>query len=67
MSDLLLHGCRLWGRHGSADVVYSFPVPPIKRLRAAGVNVACGHDGICELWGPYGKAGRPVARAGQLV
>jgi cytosine deaminase len=34
--------------------VYSFPVPPIKRLRAAGVNVACGHDGIRDLWGPYG-------------
>jgi cytosine/creatinine deaminase len=35
--------------------VYSFPVPPIKALRAAGVNVACGHDGICDLWGPYGS------------
>jgi cytosine/adenosine deaminase-related metal-dependent hydrolase len=35
--------------------VYSFPVPPIKSLRAAGVNVACGHDGICDLWGPYGS------------
>jgi cytosine deaminase len=35
--------------------VYSFPVPPVKRLRAAGVNVACGHDGICDLWGPYGS------------
>jgi cytosine/creatinine deaminase len=35
--------------------VYSFPVPPIKRLRAAGVNVACGHDGIRDLWGPYGS------------
>jgi cytosine/adenosine deaminase-related metal-dependent hydrolase len=34
--------------------VYSYPVPPIKRLRAAGVNVACGHDGIRDLWGPYG-------------
>jgi cytosine deaminase len=35
--------------------VYSFPVPPIKRLRAAGVDVACGHDGIRDLWGPYGS------------
>ena len=35
--------------------VYSFPVPPIKRLRAAGVAVACGHDGIRDLWGPYGS------------
>ncbi|MBC6460230.1 amidohydrolase family protein [Actinomadura sp. HBU206391] len=35
--------------------VYSFPVPPVKRLRAAGVTVACGHDGIRDLWGPYGS------------
>jgi cytosine deaminase len=35
--------------------VYSFPVPPIKKLRAAGVTVACGHDGIRDLWGPYGS------------
>ena len=35
--------------------VYSFPVPPLKRLRAAGVDVACGHDGIRDLWGPYGS------------
>ena len=53
---------RLFERLAEAGVtlltaaVYSFPVPPIKRLRAAGVNVACGHDGICDLWGPYGSA-----------
>ncbi len=35
--------------------VYDFSVPPIKELRAAGVNVACGHDGIRDLWGPYGS------------
>jgi cytosine deaminase len=35
--------------------VYDFPVAPVKRLRAAGVNVACGHDGIRDLWGPYGS------------
>lgn len=34
--------------------VYDFPVAPVKRLRAAGANVACGHDGIRDLWGPYG-------------
>ncbi len=33
---------------------YSFPVPPIRTLMAAGVTVACGHDGIRDLWGPYG-------------
>ena len=35
--------------------VYSFPVLPLKKLRAAGVTVACGHDGIRDLWGPYGS------------
>jgi cytosine deaminase len=34
--------------------VYSFAVAPVRRLRAAGVIVACGHDGIRDLWGPYG-------------
>ena len=34
--------------------VYDFPVAPVKRLRDAGANVACGHDGIRDLWGPYG-------------
>jgi cytosine deaminase len=34
--------------------VYDFPVAPLRTLRAAGVNVACGHDGIRDLWGPYG-------------
>lgn len=34
---------------------YSFPVIPIKKALAAGVNVACGHDGIRDLWGPYGS------------
>ncbi len=34
---------------------YGFPVIPIKKALAAGVNVACGHDGIRDLWGPYGS------------
>jgi cytosine/creatinine deaminase len=34
---------------------YSFPVIPIKKALAAGVNVACGHDGIRDLWGPFGS------------
>jgi cytosine/creatinine deaminase len=46
--------------------VYSFPVPPVKRLRTAGVNVACGHDGICDLWGPYGS-GDMLERAMHLA
>ena len=46
--------------------VYSYPVPPVKRLRAAGVNVACGHDGICDLWGPFGS-GDMLERAMHLA
>jgi cytosine/adenosine deaminase-related metal-dependent hydrolase len=34
---------------------YNFPVPPIARSRAAGVTIACGHDGIHDLWSPYGS------------
>ncbi|SEH02538.1 cytosine deaminase [Nonomuraea solani] len=46
--------------------VYSFPVPPVRRLRAAGVTVACGHDGIRDLWGPYGS-GDMLERAMHLA
>ncbi len=35
--------------------VFDFPVPPINGLRAAGVNIACGHDGIRDLWSPSGS------------
>jgi cytosine deaminase len=51
---------RVAGRLAEAGVtittaaVYGFPVAPVKRLRDAGANVACGHDGIRDLWGPYG-------------
>lgn len=34
--------------------VYDRPVPPLAKMRAAGANVACGNDGIRDLWGPYG-------------
>ena len=33
---------------------YSFPVPPLRLLTAAGVVTGIGHDGIRDLWGPYG-------------
>ncbi|MQY10378.1 N-isopropylammelide isopropyl amidohydrolase [Streptomyces sp. RB5] len=46
--------------------VYDFPVPPVKTLRAAGVTVACGHDGIRDLWGPYGS-GDMLERAMHLA
>ena len=35
--------------------MYDFPVPSVRGLRAAGTNVACGHDGICDLWSPFGS------------
>jgi len=34
--------------------VYDFPVPPLRRLHAAGAVVAAGNDCIRDLWGPYG-------------
>ena len=46
--------------------VYDFPVVPVRKLRAAGVNVACGHDGIRDLWGPYGS-GDMLERAMHLA
>jgi cytosine deaminase len=46
--------------------VYDFPVAPVKKLRAAGVTVACGHDGIRDLWGPYGS-GDMLERAMHLA
>ncbi len=46
--------------------VYDFPVAPVKVLRAAGVSVACGHDGIRDLWGPYGS-GDMLERAMHLA
>ncbi len=46
--------------------VYDFPVAPVKRLRAAGVTVACGHDGIRDLWSPYGS-GDMLERAMHLA
>jgi cytosine deaminase len=33
---------------------YSFPVPPLRVLAEAGVVTGIGHDGIRDLWGPYG-------------
>ena len=53
--DRLAEGLAEAGVSIVTGAVYSFPVPPIKKLRAAGVNVACGHDGIRDLWGPYGS------------
>jgi cytosine deaminase len=46
--------------------VYDFPVVPVRTLRSAGVTVACGHDGIRDLWGPYGS-GDMLERAMHLA
>jgi cytosine/adenosine deaminase-related metal-dependent hydrolase len=34
----------------------SRPVPPLKRLAAAGVVVCAGSDGVRDTWSPYGNA-----------
>jgi cytosine deaminase len=63
---------RIVGRLAAAGValvtaaVYSFPVLPLKKLRAAGVAVACGNDSIRDLWGPYGS-GDMLERAMHLA
>ncbi|MEV0595014.1 amidohydrolase [Nonomuraea cavernae] len=64
--DRLAHGFAEAGVALATAAVYSFPVPPLKRLRAAGVTVACGHDGIRDLWGPYGS-GDMLERAMHLA
>lgn len=46
--------------------LYSLPLPPYQRLLAAGVNVACGSDGIRDLWGPFGN-GDMLQRAMHLA
>jgi cytosine/creatinine deaminase len=54
------HQNRLIDRLARAEVglttcaVFDYPVPPLKKLHAAGVVVACGHDCIRDLWSPYG-------------
>ncbi|MEV0828038.1 amidohydrolase [Nonomuraea rubra] len=64
--DRLAEGLAEAGVAVVTAAVYSFPVPPVKKLRAAGVTVACGHDGIRDLWGPYGS-GDMLERAMHLA
>jgi cytosine deaminase len=52
--DRLAAGLAETGITITTAAVFNFPVPPIKKLRAAGVNIACGHDDIRDLWSPYG-------------
>ncbi|WP_119730505.1 amidohydrolase [Thermomonospora amylolytica] len=53
--DRLAAGLAEAGITLTTAAVFDFPVPPIKRMRAAGVNIACGHDDIRDLWSPYGS------------
>ena len=53
--DRLAAGLAEAGITITTAAVFDFPVPPVKKLRAAGVNVACGHDDIRDLWSPYGS------------
>ncbi|MFE0145617.1 amidohydrolase [Nonomuraea sp. NPDC059007] len=64
--DRLAEGFAEAGVALATGAVYSFPVPPVKRMRAAGVVIACGHDGIRDLWGPYGS-GDMLERAMHLA
>ncbi|WP_049570239.1 amidohydrolase [Nonomuraea sp. SBT364] len=65
-ADRLAHALAEAGVVVATAAVYSYPVPPVRRLRAAGVTVACGHDGIRDLWGPYGS-GDMLERAMHLA
>ncbi|XBB67485.1 amidohydrolase [Nocardioides sp. WV_118_6] len=42
--------------------VYDVPVPSVRDLAERGVTLACGSDGIRDLWGPYGN-GDMIERA----
>ncbi|MDS0139509.1 MULTISPECIES: amidohydrolase family protein [unclassified Amycolatopsis] len=53
--DRLAAGLAEAGITITTAAVFDFPVPPVQKLRAAGVNVACGHDDIRDLWSPYGS------------
>ncbi|WP_030166537.1 amidohydrolase family protein [Spirillospora albida] len=53
--DRLAAGLAEAGITVTTAAVFDFPVPPLKRLRAAGVTIACGHDDIRDLWSPYGS------------
>ncbi|TDE57384.1 cytosine deaminase [Nonomuraea mesophila] len=64
--DRLARGFAEAGVALATGAVYNYPVPPVKKLRAAGVTIACGHDGIRDLWGPYGS-GDMLERAMHLA
>jgi cytosine deaminase len=53
--DRLAAGLAEAGITITTAAIFDFPVPPLKRLREAGVNVACGHDDIRDLWSPFGS------------
>ena len=52
--DRLIDGLREAWIHIMTTAPGSRPVPPLKKLRAAGVTVCAGSDGIRDTWGPYG-------------
>jgi cytosine/adenosine deaminase-related metal-dependent hydrolase len=54
--DRLIEGLRGAGIHVMTTAPGSRPVPPLRKLRAAGVTVCAGSDGIRDTWGPYGDA-----------
>ncbi|WP_298017403.1 amidohydrolase [uncultured Castellaniella sp.] len=36
------------------SALFSLPVPPVRAFHDRGVTLACGNDGIRDLWSPYG-------------
>ena len=56
MVDALLAGLAEAGIAIMTTGTPSRPVPPVKRVRAAGVTLCAGTDGMRDTWGPYGNA-----------
>ena len=52
----LIDGLARAGVHIMSTGPASRAAPPVKQLRAAGVVVCSGSDGIRDTWGPYGNA-----------
>ena len=43
------------------------PMPPLRRLRAAGVTVCSGSDGVRDAWTPFGTIDIDIEQDGSLL
>ncbi|WP_019929989.1 amidohydrolase [Nocardia sp. BMG111209] len=64
--DDLIAGLAEAGIALATCAAHNDPLLPLDRLRAAGVTVAAGNDGIRDLWSPYGD-GDMLRRAHRLA